>query len=108
MEEEIEGEEKGREKTVEADHLFFLGGLVPPGTAEHSVKILHFKINHSRLSTEIVAHTRMYKHTHNHTFMHVRGLVFQMQVSEQRAIVVCCDSMTRLKIANILPKKGSL
>lgn len=49
--------ERRKKKKVLAARLFRPCGLVPPGIAEHSVKILHFKINHSRLSTKRKAHT---------------------------------------------------
>lgn len=45
------------DKKVKASRLFRPCGLVPPGIAQHSVKILHFKINHSRLGTNRKTHT---------------------------------------------------
>lgn len=102
----------GREremKKVKAARRFRPCGLVPPGIAEHSVKILHFKINHSRPSTKRKAHTftRMctLAHANKCTFtQHVTGNVFcpcpasTRQPQHVRAVCViagCCDSMTR-------------
>lgn len=110
------GNERGqrweRERDEESEgcsSVFRPCGLVPPGIAEHSVKILHFKINHSRPSTKRKAHTftRMctLAHANKCTFtQHVTGNVFcpcpasTRQPQHVRAVCViagCCDSMTR-------------
>lgn len=59
---------KGRERWWKWKLLvrFRPRGLVPRGIAEHSVKILHFKINHSRLGTKrnTCTFTRLFTPTH--------------------------------------------
>lgn len=74
---ERESKKKEREKKVKAPHRFRPCGLVPPGIAEHSVKILHFKINHSRLGTKRKTHMYTFTHANKGTFTQpVTGIVF--------------------------------
>ncbi len=97
-----ESEKKEREKKkVKAARLFRPCGLVPPGIAEHSVKILHFKINHFRLSTKRKTHTSTRMCTLSHpnkcTFtQHVTGNVFCPRPAStrqpQHVMTAVCDT----------------
>lgn len=87
-------------KKVKAAPLFRPCGLVPPGIAEHSVRILHFKINHSRLSTK--RKTRAFTHrckltrTSKCTFTQlVTGIVFgpcPALTGQPQHVTAVCDS----------------
>lgn len=93
------GERRERKKKVKAARLFRPSGLVPPGIAEHSVKILHFKINHSRLSTRRKTHTltRMchtctQTNVHSHNMLEAMSsvlLLSSLSVSQQLVMVGC-------------------
>lgn len=77
---------KKKKRKVSAPRLFRPHGLVPPGMAEHSVKILHFRINHSRLSAKRKTHT----HSHINKFtQHVSGNVLCLCPARQPQQCVC-------------------
>lgn len=54
-------ESEGKKKKVMAALLFRACALAPPGIPEHSVKVLHFKINHSWTKSE--RHVLTFMHT---------------------------------------------
>lgn len=87
-----------------AARLFRPCGLVPPGIAEHSVKILHFKINHSRpehkekdahIRTHVHARTRKQNvHSHNMFYREMSSVQLRqgsLCMSRQCVIAGCCE-----------------
>lgn len=102
---ERENKTKEREKKkVKAARLFRPCGLVPHGIAEHSVKILHFKINHSRLGTK--GKTRTF--THMFTLTHANKRTFTHNMLQAMSSVLVQRSARQLQNVTAVSDSGLL